>query len=36
MTEYKIDNTVMEGTPIDWLHVSGVRTHRSLKRCHIF
>ena len=30
--EYEFDNTVIEGTAcIEWRHVSGVRTHRSVK-----
>jgi len=33
ITEYRFDITYMEGTPIDWHHVSGVRIHRSVKRC---
>jgi len=35
ITENEFDNTrtYMEGTPIEWLHVSGVRTHRSVKWC---
>ena len=33
MKEYEFDNTGMEGTPSVWRHVSGVRTHRSVKRC---
>jgi hypothetical protein len=34
ITECEFDNTDMEGTLyIEWRHVSGVRTHRSVKCC---
>jgi len=33
ITECEFDNIDMDGTPVEWRHVSGVSTHRSVKSC---
>jgi len=36
VTEFEFNNTDMKGTPsIEWWHVSGVGTHRAVKKVYI-